>query len=181
MAKELEVKVLDIDLEKLREQLFQIGAELNKKENQINTIYDYDDNSFEIEEKGYIRIRESENLLNNQKNIYFTIKKVIPNNEIKEYEEIEVEVSNKEELEKILGFFKIHKKHTGEKYREEYLYESIRYHIDIWDSETVQFPYLEIEVEEKKDLKKALNVIGYSERDISLKTIKELKEGEING
>lgn len=179
--KELEVKVLDIDLEKLRENLLNIGAKLNKKENQINTIYDYEDNSFETNENGYIRIRETKDLIEKTKNIYFTIKKIISNNGIKEYEETEVEVSSKEELEKILFFLKIYKKHRGEKYREEYLYQNIRYHIDIWDIETVPFPYLEIEVEEKKDLKKALNVIGYSEEDISLKTIKELKEGETNG
>lgn len=179
--KELEVKVLDIDLEKLKEKLLSIGAKLNKKEKQINTIYDYEDNSFETDENGYIRIRETEDIMKKIKKIYFTIKKVISNDGIKEYEETEVEVSSKYELEKILCFFKIYKKHVGEKYREEYLYENIKYHIDIWDRKTVPFPYLEIEVEEKKDLKKALNVIGYSEEDISLKTIKELKEGEING
>lgn len=175
MGKELEVKVLNIDKDQLEKKLLALGAVLIKKELQINSIYDFADNSFEKNKKGYIRIREMRDLLSEKTEYEFTIKKMISNEGIKEYEEIETKIEDKFSLERMLYELDLVKKHEGKKERTRYKYENILYDIDIWDKDTLPFPYLEIEVESKNDLKRAVELIGASESDISLKTIRELR------
>ena len=47
MSKEIEVKVLNIDLDEMEKRLVEIGAELIAKEYQINTIFDSKDSYIE--------------------------------------------------------------------------------------------------------------------------------------
>lgn len=175
MGRELEVKILNIDKHEVERKLVDIGAELVKRELQVNSVYDYPDGSFERERRGYIRIREIKDLCTGAVEYEFTIKKIISNDGIKEYEEIETKVEDKESLGRMLLELGLSKKHEGYKERTRYKLGNIVYDIDTWDEATVPYPYLEIEVESKEDLKRAIELIGASESDISLKTIRELK------
>lgn len=175
MARELEVKVLNIDKDDIERKLLELKAELVKRELQVNTIYDYPNNSFEQEKRGYIRIREMKDLVTGEVEYEFTIKKAISNDGIKEYEEIETAIEDKESLGKMLLELGLVVKHEGSKERIRYRLENIIFDIDTWDKQTIPYPYLEIEVESKDDLKRAVELIGVSEADISLKTIRELR------
>lgn len=175
MAKELEVKLLNIDKGEIEKKLIGLNAQLVKRELQVNSIYDYPDNSFESKKKGYIRIREMKNLETGEVAYEFTIKKMVGNDGIKEYEEIETGIDDKESLDRMLHELGLCKKHEGSKERIRYRIENIIYDIDTWDTDTLPYPYLEIEVESKGDLKRAVELIGLSEESISLKTIRELR------
>jgi adenylate cyclase class 2 len=87
-------------------------------------------------------------------------------------------INNVEEGIKILealGYKMIHK---GEKKRDSYKYESIMFEIDTWDKETYPYTYLEIEVEKEEDLKKAVKILGLNNKDVTKKSIEELRDEE---
>ena len=77
MAKEIEVKVLNVNLDEMEKRLIKIGAKLLSKEYQVNTIFDSEDNYIEDRLNSYLRIRETQNLLTQEKNINLTLKKLL--------------------------------------------------------------------------------------------------------
>ena len=176
MSKELEIKVLNIDKKQIEEKLIQIGAKLIKKEYQINTVFDTKEETIENSKEGYLRIRESKNLIDNKVEYILTFKKNISNNGMRENKEIETKVENKDSLIEILKNLDIYKKHEGSKERTSYEYEGIRFDIDTWDKNTYPYPYLEIEVTKKEDIEKALKLLGISKENVTLKSLKELRK-----
>ncbi|WP_294363821.1 CYTH domain-containing protein, partial [uncultured Clostridium sp.] len=98
--KELETRVVDIDVDKIRKILNNIGAEKVKEEYQINNIYDFEDNRL-LNDKGYARIRITDDRLNNKEVVYMTTKKMLSQGTFKEMEENETIVEDKEAANKI--------------------------------------------------------------------------------
>lgn len=175
MSKELEVKVLNIDKEEIEEKLIKLGANFIKKEHQINTIFDTKEENLESKGRGYLRIRESKDLLSGDTEYILTFKKNINNSGIRENKEIETTFTDKESLIAILENLDIYKKHEGSKERISYTYQDIRFDIDTWDKDTYPYPYLEIEVTKKEDIQKAIKLIDIPQKDITLKSIKQLR------
>lgn len=178
MAKELEVKVLNIDKGEVERKLKQIGANLVKKEYQTNTIYD-DDNRFILKElNGYLRIRESKNLINNETKFIITLKRNIPNEKLRENIETETIVEDGKALEEILRYMNFTEKHKGTKERISYMYENMRFDIDTWDKDTYPYPYLEIEVECEEDLDRAIVLLNLNRENVTLKSLGQLRMEE---
>lgn len=75
MDREIEVKVLNIDLGEMERKLEDLGAKLIAKEYQKNIILDTKDRYIEKELNSYLRIREMKNLLNNETTTELTLKK----------------------------------------------------------------------------------------------------------
>ncbi|AFS77754.1 adenylate cyclase [Gottschalkia acidurici 9a] len=176
MAKELEVKVLNIDKKELEEKLLKLGATLIKKEHQINTVLDTKEGNIENSGKGYLRIRESKDLANNKVEYILTFKKNINNNGIRENKEIETKFTDKKAMIEILENLDVYIKNEGSKERISYEYEAIRFDIDTWDKDTYPYPYLEIEVTKKEDIDKAIRLLNVDEKDITLKSLKQLRQ-----
>ena len=65
--KELETRIIDIDVEKIRETLNKLGAKNVKRENQTNDIFDFPDRKL-LDKKGYARI-SNKNIINEISNI----------------------------------------------------------------------------------------------------------------
>ena len=175
MAKELEVKVLGIDKEGLKKKLVEIGAKLIKIELQVNTIFMNIDEDIECVGKGYLRVRESKNLIDEKSENIFTFKRNISQDGFRENEEIETRIEDKDSLIKILDCLNIKVKHVGKKERIRYEFEGIKFDIDTWDSETYPDPYLEIEVESISDIEKAIVLLDINREDITTKSLKELR------
>ncbi|MTI49618.1 class IV adenylate cyclase [Sporosalibacterium faouarense] len=175
MAKELEVKVLNIDKERIEERLQSIGATLLKKEHQVNTIFDTEDRRIKKEENGYLRIRESKDILKDKTEYIFTLKKNISKDELRENVEIETKIEDSKSLEEILKYLELSIKHRGTKERVSYTYENIRFDIDTWDKATYPYPYLEIEVQEKKDLERAIKLLGLNPDNVTSKSLGQLR------
>ena len=173
--KELETRVVDIDVDKIRKILNNIGAEKVKEEYQINNIYDFEDNRL-LNAKGYARIRITDDRLNNKEVVYMTTKKMLSQGTFKEMEENETIGKDKETANKIFTSLGLSLKQSIKKYRESYKIEDSLVEIDINDKSFCPFPYLEIETYSEDKLKEILNILGYTIEDTTSKTIYELLE-----
>ena len=173
MGKELETRVINIDVEKIREKLVSLKAGKVKSENQINDIYDFEDGRL-LKEKGYARIRTVHDLINNKEIIFMTTKKMLSQGEFKEMEENEVIVDNKTMAEGIFKSLGLVLHQSIKKYRESYKVLDGLVEIDINDKDFCPFPYIEIETSSLESLNKILALLGYTIKDTTSKTIYEL-------
>ena len=165
--KELETRIIKIDVAAIRNTLVENGALKVKAENQINDIYDFEDGRL-LAEKGYARIRTVSDILNNKEVIYITAKKMLSQGKFKEMEEYEFEG-----MYEVLGL-KLHQ--SIKKYRESYQLEDGLVEIDINDTTFCPFPYIEIETDSEEKLERIVRLLGYTMEDTTSKTIYELIE-----
>ena len=173
MAKELETRIINIDVDDMRKKLKSLNAELVKSENQINDIYDFEDGRL-LKDKGYARIRTINDKLHNKEIIFMTTKKMLSQGKFKEMEENEVVVDNKTMAEGIFKSLGLKLCQSIKKYRESYKLLDGLVEIDINDKNFCPFPYIEIETSSEESLDNMLNLLGYSMKDTSSKTIYEL-------
>lgn len=176
MAKEMEVKVLNIDLRDMESKLIKLNAKLVSEEYQRNIIFDAIELSNALKPETYLRIRETKNLLTNKVDIKLTLKENTGNEEIRENIETTTKIDNIELMIYILETLGYEIKSEGEKHRKSYLYGNIRFDLDTWDKDTYPYPYMEIEVMEAKDLDKAISLLEINPNNISTKSIMELKK-----
>ena len=173
--KELETRIIKIDVAEIRKTLIANNASKVKEENQINDIYDFEDGRL-LDSKGYARIRTVDNLLDGKRTIYMTTKKLLSQGKFKEMEENEVIVDNKDAAEGIYASLGLKLKQSIKKFRESYKLENGLVEIDINDTTFCPFPYLEIETDSEENLEKIVSILGYTMADTTSKTIYELIE-----
>lgn len=175
--KELETRIIKINVASIRKLLISNGAEKVKEENQINDIYDFEDGRL-LDQKGYARIRTVDDLLNNKKIIFMTTKKMLSQGKFKEMEENEVIVDNKEAAEGIYKSLGLVLKQSIQKFRESYKLKDGLVEIDINDKNFCPFPYIEIETDSEEKLERIVKLLGYTMEDTTSKTIYQLIEEE---
>lgn len=180
--RELETRIIDIDVDSIRNKLITLNAEKVKVENQVNNIYDFPDRRL-LNNKGYARIRIVEDKLNNSIHNYMTVKKLISQEKFKIMDEHETEISDcymGEQIFESLGLTLIG---SIKKYRESYKYKNTLIEIDINDKSFCPFPYIEIETSNEDELKEVVELLGYSLSDTTSKTIFEIldKKGVVKG
>ena len=176
MERELEVKVLGIDLDEMEKRVISLGGKLIAKEEQTNTLIDSTDKPIKAYIDAYLRIRETKDLLSNQESTVFTLKKSIDNNGLRDNVELTTEIKDKEmmmEILKNLGFDKIE---VGFKERKSYELMEARLDFDQWDRETYPFPYMEIEVRDMKHLSEITKILQIPQNKISTKSIVQLRK-----
>lgn len=176
MSKEIEVKILNIDLEDMEGKLIELNAKLISEEEQRNIIFDAKEFSNSLSPDTYLRIRKTKNLLTNKTEIKLTLKENTGNEKIRENIETTTKIDNIESMIYILENLGYEIKADGKKHRKSYLYENIRFDLDTWDKNTYPYPYMEIEVIKAEDLDKAINLLGINLNNISTKSIMELKK-----
>ena len=175
--KELETRIIKIDVANIRKILIANGAEKVKEENQINDIYDFEDGKL-LAQKGYARIRTVDDLIHNKQIIFMTTKKMLSQGKFKEMEENEVIVDNKTAAEGIYKSLGLILKQSIQKFRESYKLEDSLIEIDINDKNFCPFPYIEIETDSEDNLEKIVKLLGYTMEDTTSKTIYQLIEEE---
>lgn len=173
--KELETRIIKIDVASIRKLLISLGAEKVKEENQINDLYDFEDGKL-LSQKGYARIRTVDDLLHNKQIIFMTTKKMLSQGKFKEMEENEVIVDNKTAAEGIYKSLGLILKQSIQKFRESYKLEDALIEIDINDKNFCPFPYIEIETDSEEKLEKIVKLLGYTMKDTTSKTIYQLIE-----
>lgn len=179
MVKELEVKILNIDLDEMEKRIISLGGRLIAKEVQVNTLIDSTNKPIKENINAYLRLRETRDLLNNKSDITLTLKKIISTDGLRENIEMNSEVENKEAILKIFNELGYDLLEEGYKERKSYSLYNARFDLDIWDEKTYPFPYMEIEVESQEDLDKIIKLLDISKENISTKSIMELKK-ELN-
>ena len=172
---ELEVKVLSVEPEALRERLKQLGAALMAREKQVNYLYDYPDGRLKSQ-GGYVRLRRVKDLLGERVYYLLTWKRMISQQGCKEMEELETEVEDREVMDGILRRLGLEQRRCDEKYRESYALGEIKYELDIWAEEVYPHPYLEVEGPDQKSIEEALELIGYTISEATTRTIAQLRE-----
>ena len=173
--KELETRIIKIDVASIRKLLISLGAEKVKEENQINDLYDFEDGKL-LSQKGYARIRTVDDLLHNKQIIFMTTKKMLSQGKFKEMEENEVIVDNKAAAEGIYKSLGLVLKQSIQKFRESYKLEDALIEIDIKHKNICPFPYIEIETDSEEKLEKIVKLLGYTMEDTTSKTIYQLIE-----
>ena len=170
---ELETRILDIDVDGIRNRLLSLGAEKVKAENQINSIYDFSDRRL-LNSKGYARIRTIEDKLEEKTHYYMTTKKLISQEKYKIMDENEVEINNPVHGDGIFKALGLNLVQLIKKYRESYKYKNTLVEIDINDESFCPFPYIEIETADEEELLEVVELLGYKIEDTTSKTIFEI-------
>lgn len=171
--KELETRIIDIDVDNIRSILLSNGAEKVKVEDQINDIYDFEDGRL-LGKKGYARIRTVNDMLNNKVIYYMTTKKMLSQDRFKVMEENETIIENKQAGEGIFKSLGLILKESNKKYRESYKLQDCLIEIDINDKSFCPFPYLEIETTSEEKLENVVKLLGYTLEDTTSQTIYDI-------
>ncbi len=174
--KELEVKVLGIDLEKIESKIISLGGKLISKEVQVNTLIDTKDNLLQNKKDSYLRIRETKSLLTGDIELTLTMKKNINRKDIRENIELNTNISDKKVMLEILENLGYYMLQEGFKERKSYILNDVRLDLDKWDDLTYPYPYMEIEVNNKEDLNNIIKLLDISKESISTKSIVELRK-----
>ena len=177
--RELEVKILNMDLKELESKIIALGARLISQEVQVNTLIDSKENFIENELGSYLRIRETRFILKGKVKLTLTMKKNINRNGIRENIETNTDISDKEAMLKILDSLGYKVISEGNKERTSYELGNVRFDLDRWDKETYPHPYMEIEVKHEDELKAMIKLLEIPKQNISLKSILELRK-ELN-
>ena len=170
---ELETRILDIDVDKIRTILLSNNAEKIKSEDQINDIYDFEDGRL-LSQKGYARIRTVHDKINDKIIYFMTTKKMISQDRFKVMEENEIIFDNKEMGENIFKSLGLILKERNKKYRESYKIFNSLVEIDINDKTFCPFPYIEIETDSEENLNKIVKLLGYTIEDTTSDTIYDI-------
>jgi len=176
MDKELEVKILNIDLNKIEEKIISLGGELIAIEKQVNTLLDNPEKPIKSYMDAYLRVREVEDLLSGKKEVTLTLKKKMNSQVLRENKEFNVKLEEKEtilEIYKNLGF---HIVEVGYKDRKSYNLKGSRLDIDQWNKEVYPYPYMEIEVSSEEDLEEIVRLLEIPKENISKLSIIELQQ-----
>lgn len=176
MLKELEVKVLDIDIDFMKNKILELGGKLIGREKQINTLIDSNNRPIKSYMDAYLRIRETHDLIKDEHTVTFTLKKNQENKILRESEEYNVLVENKDTLLEIMKNLGFNNVSVGFKARDSYCFLGGRIDFDVWDDDTYPYPYMEIEVSNEKNLNKILTKLEINKEKVSKLSIVELQE-----
>ena len=157
--KEIEVKVLNVDKQKIEEKLSLLRARKIFEDQIITYFFDFEDDRI-VKAKNVLRLRKE------GKKSVLTFKKVLSKESAKVAEEYEVEVSSIMKMEAILellGLFVIGK---IQKHRTSYELDDLRFDIDKLENEFAYVPeYLEIEGKNIGLIQKHAALLGYKPED----------------
>ncbi len=146
--KEIEVKILEIDVDSVIEKLKSLGAEKEKEVDILAFHYDVDGVSLRLRKVG--------------DKVEFTSKKDIESENAKIREELEVEVDDFEKMSEILESIGFIEKIELRKKRISYVLEDVRFEIDTYEGIPT---FLEIEVPNEEKLFEMVSKLGFSVSD----------------
>ncbi len=161
---EIEVKILNIDKNKVEQRLISLGAEKTFDDQIIDTYYDFPDNKLKLEKK-VLRLRTM------GAKTFITLKKIRQKSSAKIMEEYETSCHNKKTMEHILSSLGLVPKHTVSKHRTSYHYKDAIFDIDQYPNIP---PLVEIEVKNKHDLPHYIKLLGFEKKDAKPWSVKEL-------
>ncbi|MEG0771873.1 CYTH domain-containing protein [Clostridium sp.] len=180
--KEMETRIIKIDVDLMRKKLEAIDAVKVKEEHQINNIFDFPDRRL-LNKKGYARIRTVDDTIHDCKVNYMTTKKLLSQDKYKVMEENETIIENPEQGALIFASLGLELVESIKKYRESYKYKNSLVEIDINDKSFCPFPYIEIESNNEDEIREIVTLLGYTMEDTTSKTIYEILniEGSLKG
>ncbi|MDD7306171.1 MAG: class IV adenylate cyclase [Peptoniphilaceae bacterium] len=173
MHREIEVKVLNIDVDEIQKILMEKGAKKLSTEYQTNYTYVPKNGEFK---NGYLRIREK--IVDGKKEpTEITYKENAPSrSDVRVNDEYTSEISSATNMAKILEEIGIVEQYKGEKERISYTYKGQRFDIDIWDRSVYPDPYMEIEFTNIDLMDEIIEDLGIDRANVTSESINELIE-----
>lgn len=173
MEREIEVKLLDIDIEDFENKLLKLGGVFIKEEDQTNITVNSTAHKI-YKKKGYLRIRITKSTEGEKK--YFTFKENISDFKVRDNIEHTTEISSEEDLINILKCLGYDIYHTGYKNRRKYSYKNFVIDIDTWDKNTYPKPYVEIEAQSMEEIYELVDKLDVDREHVSTMSIDELRK-----
>lgn len=154
--KEIEVKILEVDVAKLCEQLESMGAKRVFEGDLQVSFYDFEDKRL-YEAGTRVRLRESSD------QVEFTLKQKLSHERAKIADEFQVMVDDVAQLQSILQRLGMQSYRTYEKHRVSYTLGDARFEIDTYEGLP---PLLEIEAPSVEACYELASTLGYSTNQI---------------
>ena len=170
--RELEVKVLNIDVTEWAAKLEAKGAVKLSEERQKNFIFDLPRDCL----AGYLRIRSYHDVFHGEKKSLLTLKKKIKHETLREHMEIETEISDPDAMYEILRELGYAAKHINIKDRISYTFRGARFDLDTWEEAVGLPPYMEIEVESEAHLEELIQELNIDREWITNRSIRDFLE-----
>ncbi len=164
--REIEIKILNINVEEIRNKLINLGAEKIFDGEVNSTILDFPDRRLLAEDK-FVRVRK----VGNQAELCYKGAKE-KDSKFKSREEIEVNTSDFEITLNLLKKIGLKQFHEGRKHRESYKIDNVRFEIDSFD----EIPtFLEIESSDKEKIKEYVEKLDYTMQDTTTISFHEIE------
>lgn len=174
MDRELEIKVLNINIEEIEEKLKAKGAEFLGVEIQKNHTF-APKNAKEFS-NGYLRIREK-TVDDKREATELTFKEVVDNKDnIRVNNEYTTTINSTSNMIKILEEIGLVERYVGDKKRISYNYRGQRFDIDIWSKDVYPDPYMEIEFTNVNLMEEILDEFEIDRKNVTNESINELIE-----
>lgn len=174
MDRELEIKVLNINIEEMEEKLKAKGAEFLGVEIQKNHTF-APKNAKEFS-NGYLRIREK-TVDDKREATELTFKEVVDNKDnIRVNNEYTTTINSTSNMIKILEEIGLVERYVGDKKRISYIYKGQRFDIDIWSKDVYPDPYMEIEFTNVNLMEEILDEFEIDRKNVTNESINELIE-----
>lgn len=170
--REIEVKVIGDDPERLKRKLMQMGAVREAREHQTN--YRVDSTVHPVDSSSYLRIRTIE-VNGTVVAREMTFKRRLPGQHARVNEELTVNIDDEHRaiaLLKALGYDRVT---VGTKERVRYVLGAFRIEFDEWDKSTLSYPYVEIEAPSEAALEELIGQLEIPRACLSTKSIAQLR------
>ena len=148
MKIEFEAKILDIDVEKIRDKLIFLGAKKLFDNKMRRYVYDIEGKKG----KEWIRLRDEGH------KITLTFKRIEDEEKIEGTKEIEIDVSDFDNTHKLIEAIGFKHKAYQENRRIRYILDGVVVEIDFWPKIP---PYLEVEGKSKEEVENTLKKLGF--------------------
>ena len=175
IEREKEVKIFNLDLDRLKAELLAKGAEHLGEEKQVNYILKADIDSQTNILRSLLRLREVDK--DGKKSFYLTYKiRGKDEGGLRSSKEITSEVKDKDAILDIFEMLGLNIEQVDYKLRDSFIYKDARFDFDEYDKETFDRPYLEIEVKDDEELEELIREFNIDRKNITTKNINELRK-----
>ena len=173
MERELEVKVLHVDLDEMEAKLVDLGGEKIGEEHQTNYLIDSVAHPIPAG-LGYLRIRRIEK--DGGEIIQCTFKEKKCDEGVRAYDEHTVIIDDAREMRAIFALLGYGLVEEAKKHRISYAFKQCRIDLDRWDPESFPEPYMEIEGPNREAIDEVIAALSIDREQVSTKSIAELKK-----
>lgn len=173
MEREIEVKVLHVDLDDMEVKLVDLGGEKIGEEHQTNYLIDSAAHPIPAG-LGYLRIRRIEK--DGGENVQCTFKEKKSDEGVRAYDEHTVIIDDAREMCAIFDLLGYGLVEEAKKHRISYAFKQCRIDLDRWDPESFPEPYMEIEGPNKVAIDEVIAALSIAREQVSTKSIAELKK-----
>ena len=164
--KEIEVKILEIDVEEIERKLKKLGAEKVFEGEVVSIYFDFSDKRLEKEGK-ILRLRQKGD------KVILTYKELISQDKAKIMDEYELEVQDLELMEEIFGGIGLFPIYEFKKHRTTYKLNQTHFEIDKYPGIPA---FLEIEAPNLEKLNEIVSEFGFSGEEVKSYSIKDVLE-----